>query len=492
MQSAVDLSGRPIHFIGIGGIGMSALAHILLKRQLPVSGSDLKTSHITQQLDAEGAQIFWQQEAANIQQLCQSDAMSSLPQVICSTAIHEDNPEYQAAVQRGCPIFHRSDVLAALIQEFPQSIAIAGTHGKTTTSSLVGYLLLETGLDPTIIVGGEVAAWGGNARTGDSAYLVAEADESDGSLVKFSPHIGVITNIELDHPDHYSSIEQVVGIFQQFVDHCHTMIVSADCPIIAAQILAQVSDQTDQTLITYGLDPDRSADYTVRMIDYSGQGTAAEVLEHGEYLGQLQLPLLGEHNLSNALAAVAIGRLAGLKFSDIANALSTFAGAKRRFEIYGEAQGICFVDDYAHHPSEIQMTLGSARLHAETAAAQYSQSRVVAVFQPHRYSRVTTFLSEFSQSFQAADMVVVTDIYSAGEPNPGTIDGQQVADAIAAHHPHVTYQPSLENVVTCLQTHLQAGDVVLFLGAGNLNQIIPTVLAHYQISAQASPEVVLQ
>lgn len=488
MQSAVDLSGRPIHFIGIGGIGMSALAHILLKRQLPISGSDLRTSHITQQLEAKGARIFWKQEAGNIQQLCQD---TTVPQVICSTAIQKDNPEYQAALEWGCPIFHRSDVLAALIQEFPQSIAIAGTHGKTTTSSLMGYLLLKAGLDPTIVVGGEVAAWGGNARTGDSPYLVAEADESDGSLVKFSPHFGVITNIELDHPDHYSSLDQVVDIFQQFVDHCHTVIVSVDCPTITERLLTQ---KGDLPIITYGLDADKTADYMVRNIDYSGHGTAVEIVEKGKCLGKLQLPLLGKHNLSNALAAVAVGRLLELNFDDISEALSTFAGAKRRFEIYGEAQGICFVDDYAHHPSEIQVTLASARLHAKTAAERYSGSRVVAVFQPHRYSRATTFLSEFSQSFQDADAVVVTDIYSAGEDNPGTIDGQGMADAIAAHHSHTCYQPTLQNVVDFLQVNLQAGDVVLFLGAGNLNQIIPRVLAHYQASSQAShdPEVVLQ
>jgi len=491
MQSAVDLSGRSIHFIGIGGIGMSALAHILLKRQLPISGSDLRTNHITQHLESLGAQIFGRQAAANIEQLIHSNSPStSLPQVICSTAIHEDNPEYQAALQQGCPIFHRSDVLAALIQQFPQSIAIAGTHGKTTTSSLVGYLLFKAGLDPTIIVGGEVAAWGGNARIGDSPYLVAEADESDGSLIKFLPQVGVITNIELDHPDHYSTLDQVVDIFQQFVDHCQTLVVSVDCPTITDRFLGKAMDPST---ITYGLNDGVSADYTVRDINYSGRGTTVQVLERGNLLGQLDLPLLGQHNLSNALATVAIGRYVGLEFSAIANALRTFAGAKRRFEIYGEAQGICFVDDYAHHPSEIQVTLAAARLQANAAAHKYSQCRVVAVFQPHRYSRATTFLTEFSQSFQDADLVVVTDIYSAGEVDPGTIDGQGVTAAIAAHHPTTTYQQTLANVVEFLQTGLQSGDVVLFLGAGDLNQIIPEVLAYYQsLPSQPSPEVVLQ
>lgn len=497
MQSAVDLSGRPIHFIGIGGIGMSALAHILLKRRLPVSGSDLRTNGITQQLESLGARFFGQQEATNIEQLIQTtsldgDSASSTPppQVICSTAIHKDNPEYQAALAWGCPIFHRSDVLAALIQEFPQSMAIAGTHGKTTTSSLVGYLLFQAGLDPTIIVGGEVAAWGGNARTGHSNYLVAEADESDGSLVKFFPHIGVITNIELDHPDHYSSLEQVVSIFQQFVDHCHTLIVSVDCPTIAERFLTTA---TDQPMITYSITPNVSADYTVKNVSYSGQQTLVQVVEQGKTLGQLTLPLLGEHNLSNALAAIAIGRYVGLEFAAIADALRTFAGAKRRFETYGESQGICFIDDYAHHPSEIQVTLAAAKLQAQASATQYPQHRVVAIFQPHRYSRAATFLTEFSQSFQDADLVIVTDIYSAGETNPGTLNSQGITTAIAAHHPSVTCQPTLANVVNFLQSHLQAGDVVLFLGAGDLNQIIPDVLAHYQsLSSPISPEVVLQ
>lgn len=523
MQSAVDLSGRPIHFIGIGGIGMSALAHILLQRGLPVSGSDVQTNRITQHLQSLGAHIFSQQSAANIDQLCQApgsnptstDANSFVnhsqrtpeypkqqasappsplacpgPQIICSTAIHEDNPEYQAAVASGCPIFHRSDVLAALIQEFPNSIAIAGTHGKTTTSSLVGYLLLKARLDPTIIVGGEVAAWGGNARIGESSYLVAEADESDGSLVKFVPCIGVITNIELDHPDHYSSLEQVVRIFKQFVEHCQTMIVCVDCPTIAEQFLGMA---TAAPLITYGVNPGATADYTVQQITYGGNGTTVQVLERGEILGQLQLQLLGQHNLSNALAAVAVARYLGLDFAVIADALSTFTGTKRRFEIYGEVQGITFVDDYAHHPSEIRATLAAARLQAKAMAVKYPQNRVIAIFQPHRYSRVKSFLTDFSQAFPDADLVVVTDIYSAGEANPDNLQGQIVADAIALHHPAVLFQQTLANVVDFLQAHLQSGDVVLFLGAGDLNRIIPKVLVHYQsLPCLTSAEVVLQ
>ena len=230
MNNYVDFSGRPFHFIGIGGIGMSALAYILAKRQMPVSGSDLRPSHITCKLESIGTHIFGRQEASNLEffrsresahkvilnspEILAAGSNSTLPQVVCSTAINANNLEYKAALELGCPILHRSDVLAALISDY-YSIAVAGTHGKTTTSSMIGYMLLQAGLDPTILVGGEVDAWEGNARLGESKYLVAEADESDGSLVKHSPEIGIITNIELDHPDHYETLEEVVSIFQK-------------------------------------------------------------------------------------------------------------------------------------------------------------------------------------------------------------------------------------------------------------------------------------
>ncbi len=279
MPDSVDFSGKPFHFIGIGGIGMSALAYVLAKRQLPVYGSDLKSNHITQRLQKLGVHIFWEQEAKNLEvfttrpnsappesETRQRDnsseaaiAPQELPQVICSTAINPNNGEYQAAVALGCPIFHRSDVLAALIQTH-HSIAVAGTHGKTTTSSLIGYLLLQTGLDPTIVVGGEVEAWSGNARLGSSPYLVAEADESDGSLVKFESQVGVITNIELDHPDRYQSLEEVTGIFRTFAQRCQTTIGCIDCDVVRDRLKPD---------ITYSLDPQRGADYTADTVQVS-------------------------------------------------------------------------------------------------------------------------------------------------------------------------------------------------------------------------------
>lgn len=489
MPDAVDLTGRPVHFIGIGGIGMSALAHVLVKRNLPVSGSDLRQSSITQKLQAMGAQIFWRQDAENISKLLaakgekqlESQGTSSvMPQVVCSTAIHDDNPEYRAAVDLGCPIFHRSDVLAALIKEMPYGIAIAGTHGKTTTSSLLGYVLLRGKLDPTIVVGGEVAAWNGNARVGTSPYLVAEADESDGSLVKFSPRMGVITNIELDHPDHYTTLEQVLEIFQAFVDHCQSLIVCLDCPNIRGRLIPANSQKE---ILTYSLKEESGADYSVRQVRYGASGTTAQVLERGQVLGEMHFSLLGEHNLSNALVAVAIARQLDLDFSTIASAVSDFEGAKRRFEQRGKAQGICFIDDYAHHPSEITATLASARLQVQPSASMPDPEyqRVIAVFQPHRFSRTHTFLEEFSQAFSDADLVVVTDIYSAGEEDSGLITGEQVTEKIAANHSSIVcYQRSLVQVTDYLCQNLRSGDLVMFLGAGNLNGIIPDVLAHFQ------------
>ncbi|MBF2021096.1 MAG: UDP-N-acetylmuramate--L-alanine ligase [Hydrococcus sp. C42_A2020_068] len=501
MVKTVDFSGRPFHFIGIGGIGMSALAYILAKRRLPVSGSDLRPSHITERLQSVGAYIFNRQEATNLelfqsldpgaceplpilagagqtgtttngsgaskfaQYLSQTSWRESLPQVICSTAIGKSNSEYLAAKEKGCPIFHRSDVLAALISEY-HSLAVAGTHGKTTTSSLIGYVLLKAGLDPTIIVGGEVDAWEGNARLGEGRYLVAEADESDGSLVKHAPKIGIVTNIELDHPDRYQNLEQVIDIFERFSAQCETTIGCIDCETVRERLKPQIS---------YSLDSSKNAHYTVTEITHHPGGSLAKVWERGKLLGTMQVGLPGQHNLSNALAAVAAGRLLGLEFEVIADAIATFGGAKRRFELRGDCHGITLIDDYAHHPSEIRATLAAARV----KISQKQNARVVAIFQPHRYSRTATFLDEFATAFDDADLVVVTDIYSAGEVNLHQLDGQQVADAIASHRDRVIYHPTLKTLGAKLKEILQPEDLALFLGAGNLNQTIPELIALY-------------
>lgn len=481
LSSSVDFSGRPFHFIGIGGIGMSALAHVLACRGLPVSGSDLRLSHITQRLESKGAYIFNQQQAENISFFTNLHGGEStkLPQVVCSTAIGEDNAEYKEAKALGCPIFHRSDILAALMNE-RKGIAIAGTHGKTTTSSLTGYLLLKAGVDPTIIIGGEVAAWDGNAYEGKSDYVVAEADESDGSLVKLSSYIGAITNIELDHPDHYSSLDQIVAIFERFAQKCGTVIGSVDCPTVRDRIKPEIG---------YSLDADSGADYIATNVTEVAEGTTAEILERGKSLGMLTVPLLGLHNLSNTLAAVAIARQLGVSFEAIAQHLPNFGGAARRFDHRGLHNEILFVDDYAHHPTEILATLAAAEVQRGGKLPSGTPRKVVAVFQPHRYSRASTLLEEFSTAFNSADRVVVTDIYSAGEVNTSGITGEQVKEAIARHNPNTEYIGSLDEVKASLRSTLKPGDIAIFLTAGNLNQIIPEVMEAYQSVPQ--PEAAL-
>ncbi|MGB3493608.1 MAG: UDP-N-acetylmuramate--L-alanine ligase [Elainellaceae cyanobacterium] len=522
MANSVDFSGRPFHFIGVGGIGMSAIAYVLAKQKIPVSGSDAKLNGITLRLEAEGVHIFQEQHASNLEafsssripqlsQVLSSDTEASsreaglssahaltvaasphdvgndaghdagdpgiikkslkdetvIPQVVCSTAINSSNPEYRAALDMGCPIFHRSDILAALMHNY-QSIAVGGTHGKTTTSSMIGHVLLKTDVDPTILVGGEVDAWGGNARLGLGNYLVAEADESDGSLVKFFPDVAIITNIELDHPDHYSTLDDVIAIFETFVRQSQTFIGCVDCPTVRQRLWPDIS---------YALNSDLGADYTVRNTSSTATHTTAEIIERGQCLGTVRLPMLGDHNLNNALAAIAVARHLELEFDAIAAALESFGGAHRRFERRGEYCNITFVDDYAHHPSELKATLSAAKLQVQSSDGQYR--RVVAVFQPHRYSRTYTFLQEFGKAFSDADAVVTTDIYSAGEINEWDVSGQRLADVIAQSHSQVTYQPSLSEVEVFLQNTLKSGDLVLFLGAGNLNTIIPSLLTFY-------------
>lgn len=463
----IDLSGKPFHFIGIGGIGMSALAYIVAKRNLPVSGSDIRSSHITERLESFGAKIFTNQTASNIDKIALDNYpfsvnKSDFAQIICSTAINDSNSEYLAAKNKGYPIYHRSDLLAALIADY-QSIAVAGTHGKTTTSSLIGYLLLYAGLDPTVIIGGEVKAWEGNARLGDSSYLVAEADESDGSLVKHHPKFAIITNIELDHLDHYQSLDQLIAIFQQFASQSQWLVASLDCPVVSKYIKADV---------TYSLNPDSSANYIATDIIHHPHGSSATVWENGQELGIISLQLSGDHNISNALSAIALGRKLGLSFEIIAEALSKFEGAKRRFEYKGTYEGGTLIDDYAHHPSEIRCTLQAGRARLKN----YNARRLVAVFQPHRYSRTAALLEDFAQCFTEADIVIITDIYSAGEKNQEGIYGQDVAEKIKNYHGEVYYHP-FDTLTEFLADFLEPEDLTLFLGAGNLNQTIPQLIS---------------
>ncbi len=446
--------GSAYHFIGVGGIGMSALAYILASEGHEVSGSDMSANACTERLTDLGVQCFVGHAEVHIQ---------GEPEVVYSSAIQASNPEMQTALTKGLTIRHRSDVLAQLLNP-RTSVGVAGTHGKTTTSSMIAYLLVEAGLDPTVIIGGEMDAWQGNARAGASDYLVAEVDESDGSLVKLHPKIGVITNIELDHPDHYASLAEVVTVFQRYAAQSERVVACLDCPNVSSQIAVDVG---------YSLHNHPQARYTVRDVIYGSLGTTATVLEAGQVLGEVKLLVLGKHNLANALAAIATGRLLGLEFAVIAAALATFTGAKRRFEARGCVHGVCFIDDYAHHPSEIAVTLAAAHLH---------NRRVVAVFQPHRYSRMTSLFHEFAEALVAADHVVVVPTYSAGEVAPleQEFSAAQLAIAIVACGGQAEYEANLNQLPQRLASLIKPNDILLFLGAGNLNQSIPATMETYR------------
>ncbi|MCS6782654.1 MAG: UDP-N-acetylmuramate--L-alanine ligase [Gloeomargarita sp. SKYBB_i_bin120] len=460
----VDLSGRPFHFIGIGGIGMSALAYILTKRGIPVSGSDVAPNGISDRLASLGVRITAQDGSAL------RVAGQPLPQVVWSTAIGATNVEYQLAQALGCPLVHRSDVLAALAQEY-ESILVAGTHGKTTTSGLIGHLLLQAGWDPTIVIGGEVSTWGGNARLGQGRFLVAEADESDGTLVNLQGQVGVITNIEWDHTNHFACLADVVETFRAFAANCEALVVCTDCPTAAALVAS-----LHRPVVTYGLKG--LPHYGVQGVDYTPAGIRAQVVQGQQMLGELTIPLLGAHNLRNTLAAVAVCRELGMGFDAIQAGVATFAGARRRFELRGQANGIEFYDDYAHHPSEIRATLSAAR-----QRWPQGQRRLVVVFQPHRYSRTASLLPDFGPAFAEADLVVLVDIYGAGEGNPTGVTGEDVAAQVRRYHHQVQYIPTLEALEQELPLLLRPGDAVLFLGAGNLNRVIPRLMTIYQADA---------
>ncbi|MFS8923117.1 UDP-N-acetylmuramate--L-alanine ligase [Synechococcus sp. B60.1] len=447
------------HFVGIGGVGMSALAYILAKQGFRVSGSDIAANGRTRRLEALGVRFI---------QGHTLEGLAGDPQVVYSSAIRPSNPELAAALDKGLKVWHRADLLAALFNHRP-SIGVAGTHGKTTTSSMIGYVLLAAGWDPTLIIGGEMDAWDGNARLGQGEYLVAEVDESDGSLVRLYPKIGVITNIELDHPDHYANLEQVIRAFQQYGQQSQTLVACLDCPNVATHLAVDIG---------YSLAGHPQAQYQAREIVYAADFTSAEIWERGSLLGQLRLQVLGSHNLSNALAAVAVGRQLGLEFPVIASALAQFRGVQRRFEAKGEVGGVTFIDDYAHHPSEVRATLRAAYL---------QQRRVVAVFQPHRHSRLAALFQDFARCFENADVVVIVPTYGAGEPAPERSDSLRLAVAVAEHHPQVRYVSSLRELPQVLASVLQPGDLAIFLGAGDLNQQIAATMRAYaaQVGEQA-------
>ncbi len=439
-----------IHFVGVGGIGMSGIAEVLLNLGYRVSGSDLKESPLTRRLAGLGARIAPGHAPENL-----GDASV----VVTSSAVKADNPEVVEAHRRLVPVIPRAEMLAELMR-MKYSVAVAGAHGKTTTTSLVAAVLSEAGLDPTVVVGGRLTGLGSNARLGQGEFLVAEADESDGSFLLLFPTVAVITNIDREHMDHYGTEEALETAFVDFankVPFYGAVVACLDDPRVQAAL-----PRIRKRILTYGLSA--QADVSARNVRREGGASLFEVMLRGEPKLEVSLSLPGEHNVLNALAAVAVGTELEVAPERIAQALSGFSGVDRRSQVIGEAAGILVMDDYAHHPSELQATLRGLR-------EAYGR-RLVAVFQPHRYSRTRDLFERFLTAFYGADVLVVTDVYPAGEaPQPGAT-GEALVDGIRVHgHKDVEFVAEPARVAEFLESRLRSGDVVVTLGAGNVWQV---------------------
>jgi UDP-N-acetylmuramate--alanine ligase len=439
---------RHVHFVGIGGIGMSGLAEILRSLEFDVSGSDLRGNDITRRLAELGVRVDVGHRAENVR---------GADVVVFSSAISQDNPEILEARASGIPVIGRAEMLAELMR-VKYGVAIAGSHGKTTTTSLIATVLRAAGLDPTVVVGGKMAALGSNARLGAGDLLVAEADESDGSFLRLTPTVAVVTNIDPEHLDHYGTHEKIKDAFVEFasrVPFYGLAVMCLDHPHVQ-DILPRVSRRH----VTYGVSA--QADYSAKAIRYSGLMTSFVGFKRGEPLGEFVVNMPGTHNVLNCLAVIAVADELEVPLDVTKQALATFGGVGRRFSVIGEPAGVVLVDDYGHHPAEIEATLD--------AAQRAYNRRVVVAFQPHRYTRTRDLFDGFSRAFNKADVVIVTDIYPAGEaPIPG-ISAQSLAQSIREHgHHDVTYVADKRAVPDELLRRIEEGDIVIALGAGDIN-----------------------
>lgn len=454
---------QPLHFIGVGGIGMSALAGILAERGHSVSGSDPRDGAVVDQLRRLGVRVFREQNAATVAAI--RSGTSHTPLVVISSAVPPDNLELVEARRLGLPICHRSDVLAALINS-QASIAVAGSHGKTTTSTLIATLLAATDRDPTAVIGGVVPAFGSNGRHGGGRLLVAEADESDGSLVKFRPQLGVLTNVELDHTDHYGDLDALITTLKRFANGSRRLLANRDCPILREHFEASH---------WWSVESPQGVAFAAIASEERGDGSTVLFYEDGELIGELELPLPGRHNLSNATAALAACRLEGVSFAELGAAVCQLKPPGRRFDFRGNWNGRLVVDDYAHHPSEVAATLRMARLMLESGRSPLPMlpQRVVAVFQPHRYSRTAQFLGGFAEALSQADAVMIAPLYAAGEAPIAGVSSQALGLAIQAMAPdlQVIVTASLEELAFQVASSSLAGDLVLAMGAGDVNSL---------------------
>lgn len=454
------------HFIGIGGTGLSAMARVLLERGQRVSGSDMAHNAATAALETLGATVYTGHAAANI---------ASADLIVRSSAVPDSNPEVQAARAAGIPVLKRRDYLPHLLSG-QQTVAIAGSHGKTTTTALIAWLLYHTGRDPGFIVGSHLAELDTNARHGHGGVFVIEADEYDYMFLGLAPHIAIVTNVEHDHPDLFPTLADTLAVFRQFVGQIEPtglLLACADDPgalDVAASASAPVA--------TYGLSP--TADWRAEDIrpNPASGGSDFLLVHQGTTLGLASLRLPGLHNVRNALAALATAHTLGLTLSDLRPALRSFSGTGRRFEIKGEVDGITIVDDYAHHPTEIRATLAAAR-------TRFLGRPIWAVFQPHTFSRTRALLLDFAASFSDADHVLVTEIYRAREADDGSIRAEDIIARM--DHPSVRYVGGLDDAVAALIAHVQPGAVVLTLGAGDSYRIAERYLAHLTGANHAQP-----
>ncbi len=449
---------KHIHFVGIGGIGMSGIAELLLNLGYKVSGSDLRESDITRRLSAMGGSIHLGHRA---------DWIDGAEVVVTSTAVREDNPEVIAAAQAQIPVIPRAEMLAELMRLKKYGIAVAGSHGKTSTTSLTGWLLAQAGFDPTVVIGGLVNSIGSNAQLGSGEFLVAEADESDGSFLHLSPVVEVVTNIDLEHLDFYKDIDEIKAVFLEFIHKIPFYGVAIIC--LDNEHIADLLPQIKKRIITYGMSA--QADIHARGLVTSGLNSTYDLCRGDEVLGTINLPLAGRHNVYNSLAAAAVALELGVSFEVIAKAMAEFSGVQRRLQIKGEVGSITVVDDYGHHPTEIRATLGAMR-------AAWPKRRLVVMFQPHRYSRTQGLFKEFCTAFHDADQLFMTDIYPASEdPIPG-VTTQALLESIQAHgQKNVHFVPDINRIAAQIVPALQNGDIVLSLGAGSIWQSGEQVLS---------------
>lgn len=443
-----------IHFIGIGGISMSGLAQILLQAGFTVSGSDAHESELTRQLEEKGARVYYGQKAANIER------EPGIQAVVYTAAIHEDNPELQAARKRQLPMLTRAELLGEIMQNYRESIAVAGTHGKTTTTSMLTDIFLEAESDPTISVGGILPDIGGNIRVGGPELFVTEACEYTNSFLSFSPTVEVILNIEADHLDFFKDIDDIrhsFRLFAQKLPQSGLLVINS-----AIEGLEKLTEGLNCRIVTFG--KDSQSQYTAEDISYDEFARPSyDLVVRGERMGRITLGVTGEHNVYNSLSAAAAAMELGIGLEAVIKGLYRFKGTNRRFEKKGEVCGVTIIDDYAHHPQEIRATL--------SAAAHYPHRKLWCVFQPHTYTRTKAFLEEFAEALTGADEVILADIYAARETDTLGVSSGDIAGRLEALGTKVHYIPSFDEIETFILEHCMQGDLLITMGAGDIVKV---------------------